>query len=163
MLFWYNLDFLKDQNQEEFQKKWREATENQRMTKIEEFIFLVKISQGKKSPCEKRVFLRKNFASQRAILRKGGYLAKIGSSCEKISHPKVPQLRTTSRHTCAISQPQSPFRSFEMSYETPQSIISQAKAPSCETTSKHTCTIFNLKSPFRSYKMSYETTCEIPL
>ena len=57
MLFWYNLDFLNDQ------KKLREATENQRRTKTEEFILLAKNSQGKKSSCENGFILQKNFAS----------------------------------------------------------------------------------------------------
>ena len=49
MLFWNNLNFLNDQIQEEFQKRWRKATENQRSLKTEEFIGLRKF-RSQKSP-----------------------------------------------------------------------------------------------------------------
>ena len=77
-----------------------------------------KISQLKESPYEKRLSLQKNFAAKRAIMRKWGYAAKRGSPCKTISQPQDPPCETTLRHMCAILQPKSPFRSYEMSCET---------------------------------------------
>ena len=94
MLFWYNLDFLNDQNYEEFQNKWREAIWNQRSTKTEEFMLLWKFRSQKSHP------------------------TKRGFPCEKFLQPQDPPCETTPRHMCAILQPKSPFRSYEMSCET---------------------------------------------
>ena len=66
MLVWYKLDFLSDQNQEKFQKKWREATGNQKAQKQRNLFSLWKFHKVK------------------------NHLVEKGSPCEKISQPKEP-------------------------------------------------------------------------
>ena len=115
--------------------------------------------------------LRNHFAAQDYPLRNRGLTGKKAFLCEIISQPKEPSCEigvllrlepplaksfhshktppyknfcsceTTPRHTCAISQPKSPFRSCKMSCETLQSKISQPQAFPCKTTPRHTCAI----------------------
>ena len=114
-----NLDFLNDQNYEEFQNKWREAIWNQRSTKTEEFMLLWKFRSQKSHP------------------------TKRGFPCEKFLQPQDPPCETTPRHMCAILQPKSPFRSYEMSCETTCEIPFLLRNPSLAAKFPSSCENFN--------------------
>ena len=125
---------------------------------------------AKRAPLQKEASPAKPFRSQK------DHATKLRFRCET-SLPILNHFATTSptpcetplRHTCAILQPKSPFRSCEMSRETLQSQISQPQASLTKnfidakpplSTRVPFC---SPQSPFRNYGMSCETPCEIPI
>ena len=97
---------------------------NQKSTKTEEFIFLAKISQGKKPPYEKISQPKESSCENQVVF------AKIGSFYEIISQLKSCEnfrsCETTSKHTCANSQPQSPF------FAAAKALVKPSKAKFCK-------------------------------
>ena len=69
MLLLYNLDFLNDQNKEEFQKEVKGSHREPKELKNRGIHWPVKISQPKEPPYKRRLPLQNHFAAKRTMLR----------------------------------------------------------------------------------------------
>ena len=171
MLFWYNIDFLNDQNREKFQKKWREAIGNQRSTKTEEFVLLRKfrsqkshpgkkvfpskrISQPREPSCENRVMLRKEGPPTKQFRSHKNPPAKNFVAAKLPPGTRVP-FRNPKAHFAATKWAAKPSKAkFRRHKPSPAKNFPTTKPPLGTRVSFR-----SPQSPFRSC----ETLCEIPL
>ena len=119
---------MNDQNQEEFQKEVKGSLREPKELKSKEIHWPAKISQPKELPYER------GFPCETISQPKGPcceievLLQNKPSSAKSFRSHKPTPGEILLRHTCAISQPKSSFRSCEMSCETLKSQILQLQA-----------------------------------
>ena len=146
MLFWYNLDFLNDKNQEEFQKEVKGSHREPKEVKNKGIHWHAKISQPKEPPCEKRLPLRNHFAAKRTMLQTKPPPTKSFRSHKPTSYEIFCSCETPLRCTRAISRLRNELRNPPKPNFTATSLPSE-KFRSYETTPRHMCAISQPPKP----------------